>query len=92
MKCLWYYFANVLQKHLDFVMLEWNTHTIGKFWHDTASERPNTLFFRPKQHGGVNNLMLNISNEKIQHDIFWNNRSLMNTRIIISMPECHLIF
>ena len=67
MECLWYCFADIIQKHLDFVKHLWNTHRIRKSRHDTIPGRPNSLYFLPEHHGGINNLILNIPNEEVEY-------------------------
>ena len=59
MDCHWYCFADIIQKHLEFVKHHWNTHKIPS--------RPNSLYFLPEQHGGMNNLILNIPNEEVKY-------------------------
>lgn len=67
MECLWYCFAQVIQKHLDFVKHHWNTHRIRKSRHDTIAGRPDSLFFFPELHGGENNLMLNVPRQETEY-------------------------
>ena len=54
MECLWYCFAELIQKDLDFVKEHWNCHRIRKSRHDTRSGRPDSLFFLPEHHCAIN--------------------------------------
>ena len=46
-KCLWFCFAEIIQKDLDFVCLHWNTHYIRKSGYDTIPGKPDELYFLP---------------------------------------------
>jgi hypothetical protein len=77
MECLWYCFAELIQKDLDFVKEHWNCHRIRKSWHDTRSGRPDSLFFLP-EHGAINLLSM-VPQEGIdyvsQHVVYRNSRN-----------------
>ena len=42
---LWYCFTKALQKELDSVKEQWNTHRIRESRNDTVPGRPDSLFF-----------------------------------------------
>ena len=66
MECLWYCFSPVIQAELDAVKENWNTHYIRKSRHDTVNGRPDSLFFLPEHHGGVD-MSVQVPEEKIQY-------------------------
>ena len=78
MECLWYCFAELIQKDLDFVKEHWNCHRIRKSRHDTRSGRPDSLFFLPEHHGAINLLSM-VPQEEIdyvsQHVVYRNSRN-----------------
>ena len=51
LECLWYCFTKVLQKELDSVKEQWNTHRIRKSRNDSVPGRPDSLFFLPDKGG-----------------------------------------
>ena len=66
MECLWYCFSPVIQAELDAVKENWNIHYIRKSQHDTVSGRPDSLFFLPEHHGGVD-MLVQVPEEKIPY-------------------------
>ena len=64
-ECLWFCFAGLIQQNLNDVKEHWNTHYIRKSKFDTIKGRPDSLYYLPELHGGVNNLLLPVpDNEK----------------------------
>ena len=57
-EALWYCFSCVIQKDLNKVKEQWNTHRIRKNGHDTVPGVPDELYFLPEAHGGVDDLLL----------------------------------
>ena len=47
MECLWFCFAELIQKVLNEIKEHWNTHYIRKSRHDTVSGRPDSLYYLP---------------------------------------------
>ena len=66
MECLWYCFAEFIQRDLDFVKEHWNSHRIRKSRHETISGRPDSLFFLPEQHAATDFLSM-VSQEEIYY-------------------------
>ena len=50
-KLVWFVFASLLQKDLDEVVYEWNTHFIRKSRHDVVPGVPDVLFYLPEHIG-----------------------------------------
>ena len=48
---VWYVFAEFLQKELDDVAYQWNTHYIRRSRHDTVPGIPDVLFYLPEMSG-----------------------------------------
>ncbi len=75
MECLWYCFAELIQKDMDFVKEHWNSHRIRKSRHETTAGRPDSLFFLPEHHG-VTNLLNAVPQEEIdfvsEHVVYTN--------------------
>ena len=67
-ECLWYCISTVLQKHLNSVIDDWNTHKIHRSWFQTVHGRPNVLYEIPNKSGGREGLKLTISNEMFDQD------------------------
>jgi hypothetical protein len=65
MECLWICFSSLIQKDLDLVKEQWNTHRIRASRHDTVAGIPDELYHLPERHGGVDGLALNISEGQI---------------------------
>lgn len=65
MECLWYCFSGVIQKDLDVVKKQWNTHRIRKSRFDTVSGRPNILYFLPSRSEGEENLKLLVPRQEL---------------------------
>ena len=64
MECLWFCFAELIQKVLNEVKEHWNTHLIRKSRHDTVSGRPDSLFYLPS-HSGGNQYMMSVPETEI---------------------------
>ncbi len=43
MECLWYCFAELIQKDMGFVKEHWNSHRIRKSRHETTAGRQDSL-------------------------------------------------
>ena len=75
MECLWYCFAELIQKDMDFVKEHWNSHRIRKSRHETTAGCPDSLFFLPEHHG-VTNLLNAVPQEEIdfvsEHVVYTN--------------------
>ena len=65
MECLWICFSALIQKDLDLVKEQWNTHRIRASRHDTVAGIPDELYHLPERHGGVDGLALNVSEDQI---------------------------
>ena len=66
MECLWFCFAELIQKVLNEVKEHWNTHSIRKSRHDTVSGRPDSLFYLPN-HSGGNEYMMSVPETEISY-------------------------
>ena len=55
----------ILQEELDKVKAHWNSHLIRDSRHDTISGRPDELYLLPECHGGEENLLMHISEDRI---------------------------
>ncbi len=66
MECLWFCFAELIQKVLNEVKEHWNTHSIRKSRHDTVSGRPDSLFYLPN-HSGGNEYMISVPETEISY-------------------------
>lgn len=62
---LWFCFAEIIQKELDFVTSHWNTHYIRRSRHDTVAGKPDELYFLPEKSNGTNQLH-EVSQDKIE--------------------------
>lgn len=65
MECLWICFSSLIQKELDLVKEQWNTHRIRASAHDTVPGIPDELFHLPERHEGVDGLALTVAEEQI---------------------------
>ena len=65
MECLWIFFSALIQKDLDLVKEQWNTHRIRASRHDTVAGIPDELYHLPERHGGVDGLAFNVSEDQI---------------------------
>ena len=65
-EALWYCFSGILQEDLNKVMEHWNTHRIRDSRHDTIPGRPDELYLLPECHGGIDGLLLSISDYQLQ--------------------------
>ena len=65
MECLWICFSALIQKDLDLVKEQWNTHRIRASRHDTVAGIPDELYHLPERHGGVDGLAFNVSEDQI---------------------------
>ena len=63
MECLWICFSSLIQKDLDLVKEQWNTHRIRASRHDTVAGI--YLYHLPERHGGVDGLAHNVSEDQI---------------------------
>lgn len=66
-ECLWYCFSPLIQRDLDNIKLNWNTHTIRRSRYNTVAGRPNSLYHLPELHGGENNLLLPVAGRQIAY-------------------------
>ena len=57
-ECLWFSFADLLQKNLNEVKELWNSHYIRKSRYDTLQGRPDSLYYFPELQNGESNLLL----------------------------------
>ena len=57
MECLWICFSSLIQKDLDLVKEQWNTHRIRASRHDTVAGIPDELYHLPERHAGTEELM-----------------------------------
>jgi hypothetical protein len=64
-ECLWFCFSKLLQEDLNKVKSHWNTHYIRHSRHDTISGRPDELYSIPEYHGGEDDLLVPVTNDKI---------------------------
>ena len=46
---LWFCFAELIQRDLDFISVHWNTHYIRQSRHDTVAGKPDDLYFLPEK-------------------------------------------
>ena len=53
-ECLWFSFSQLLQKELEEVQHQWNTHYIRRSRHDTVPGRPDELYFLPENVNAAN--------------------------------------
>ena len=67
MECLWFCFAELIQKVLNEIKEHWNTHYIRKSRHDTVSGRPDSLYYLPHCHGGGNHFIMPIPEAEIHY-------------------------
>lgn len=67
MECLWFCFSGVLQEDLNFVKDHWNTHVIRKSRHETVAGRPDSLYYLPEYHGGMANLLVEVTPRQIDY-------------------------
>ena len=51
MECLWYCFAELIQKDMDFVIMDFVMDFVRKSKHETTAGRPDSPFFLPEHHG-----------------------------------------
>jgi len=65
-ECLWFCFSEIIQKDLDFVKEQWNTHRIRNSKHDTIPGIPDELYYLPESRDGVDGLSLSIPSQQIQ--------------------------
>ena len=65
-EALWYCFSGILQEDLNEVMEHWNTHRIRDSRHDTIPGSPDELYLLPECHGGIDGLLLSISDDQLQ--------------------------
>ena len=66
-ECLWYCFSPVIQKDLDYVKEQWNSHRIRKSRFQTLAGRPDSLFFLPEKYGGTCNLKMSVDPNDIKY-------------------------
>jgi len=66
MECLWFSFSSLLQRILDEIKEEWNTHYIRASRHDCIKGRPDSLYYIPEVHGAYKDYMLPVSEEQIR--------------------------
>lgn len=64
-EALWFCFAEIIQKELDFVAIHWNTHYIRKSRHDTIAGKPDELYFLPEMTSTADQLH-EVSHDKIE--------------------------
>ncbi|CAB3979164.1 Hypothetical predicted protein [Paramuricea clavata] len=67
MECLWFCFAELIQKVLNEIKEHWNTHYIRKSRHDTVSGRPDSLYYLPHCHGGGNHFIMPIPEAEVHY-------------------------
>jgi len=58
MECLWFCFSDLIQRTLDDVKEQWNTHYIRRSRFDTVEGRPDSLYYLPELSGGANHFLL----------------------------------
>ena len=66
-ECLWLCFSDVIQKDLDYVKEQWNTHRIRDSKHKTIPGIPDELYYFPEKSGGEENLAMPVANDQIQY-------------------------
>ena len=67
-ECLWLYFSDVIQKDLDYVKEQWNTHRIRDSKHETIPGIPDELFYFPEKSGGVERpIAMPLADDQIQY-------------------------
>ena len=66
-ECLWHCFSPLIQRDLNNIQLNWNTHTIRRSRFNTVAGRPNTLYHLPELNGGDNNLLLPVAGRQIAY-------------------------
>ena len=66
-ECLWLCFSDVIQKDLDYVKEQWNTHRIRDSKHETIPGIPDELYYIPENSGGVENLAMPLPDNQIQY-------------------------
>ncbi|XP_028408713.1 uncharacterized protein LOC114531276 [Dendronephthya gigantea] len=65
-ECLWLCFSDVIQKDLDYVKEQWNTHRIRNSRHDTIAGIPDELYYFPEKSGGEENLAMPVADDHIR--------------------------
>ena len=58
MECLWFCFSDLIQRTLDDVNEQWNTHYICRSRFDTVEGRPDSLYYLPELSGGANHFFV----------------------------------
>lgn len=66
-ECLWFCFAEILQKVLSELKEHWNTHYIRGSRHDTVRGRPDSLYHLPELHGGSDQYILPVLEAEIRY-------------------------
>ena len=66
-ECLWLCFSDVIQKDLDYIKEQWNTHRIRDSKHETIPGIPDELYCFPEKSGGVENLAMPVADDQIQY-------------------------
>ena len=64
-ECLWLCFSDVIQKDLDYVKEQWNTHRIRDSKHEAIPGIPDELYYFPEKSGGVENLAMPLADDQI---------------------------
>ena len=57
MQCLWFCFSRLIQKELDNVKDQWNSHYIRRSRHDTIPGVPDFLYYLPENNGAIDCLV-----------------------------------
>ena len=55
--CMWFCFADLIQKDLSFVTAHWNTHYIRRSRFDTTPGIPDALYYLPERSGASDHLV-----------------------------------
>ena len=63
-ECLWFCFSKLLQKHLDDVKQNWNSHYIRRSRFQTVHGRPDVLFYLPESRNGEPNLLMPVPEDE----------------------------
>ena len=66
-ECLWFCFAQLIQRDLDFVKIHWNIYYIRQSRQDTVSGKPDELYFLPENFG-ASDLLQPVSPEKLDEE------------------------
>ena len=66
-ECLWFCFSSLIQRDLDRVQESSNTHKIRRSRYETVCGRPNVIYSLPENHGGIGNLIVQVSEQELEY-------------------------